>query len=204
MNKNESKYFNTAVKMDEALLSLLEKKDFEYITVKEICEAAGVNRSTFYLHYENTSDLLREATQYVIDKHFSYYNIGSKDVIGRISRKKQSGDRSAMIFITDEYLTPYLQFIKENRRIFKLSIKHFEVMNMNEVYSGMFKHVFEPILESFCVPENERRFVIKFYLTGVFAIVMEWLDGDCKEDIGLIVKIVNDCVLKAKYIPAEH
>lgn len=28
MNKNESKYFNTAVKMDKAFLSLLEKKDF--------------------------------------------------------------------------------------------------------------------------------------------------------------------------------
>lgn len=52
MNKNESKYFNTAVKMDEALIALLEKKEFSYITVKEICEAAGVNRSTFYLHCE--------------------------------------------------------------------------------------------------------------------------------------------------------
>ena len=50
MNKNESKYFNTAVKMDKAFLALLEKKDFAYITVKEICEEAGVNRSTFYLH----------------------------------------------------------------------------------------------------------------------------------------------------------
>ena len=67
MNKNESKYFNTAVKMDKALIELLEKKDFEYITIKEICEKAGVNRSTFYLHYENTVDLLREATQYIID-----------------------------------------------------------------------------------------------------------------------------------------
>ena len=44
--------------MDEAFLSLLEKKDFEYITVKEICAAAGVNLSTFYLHYETLGDLL--------------------------------------------------------------------------------------------------------------------------------------------------
>ena len=56
MNKNESKYFNTALKMDEALLTLLEKKDFDFITVKEICVVANVNRSTFYLHYENTYD----------------------------------------------------------------------------------------------------------------------------------------------------
>lgn len=52
MNRSESKYFSTAVKMDKAFLELLEKKDFAYITVKEICENAGVNRSTFYLHYE--------------------------------------------------------------------------------------------------------------------------------------------------------
>ena len=44
MNKNESKYFNTAVKMDKALLELLEKKDFEYITIKEICALAEVNQ----------------------------------------------------------------------------------------------------------------------------------------------------------------
>ena len=37
MKKSESKYYNTALLMDEALLFLLEKKDFEFITVKEIC-----------------------------------------------------------------------------------------------------------------------------------------------------------------------
>lgn len=38
--------------MDEALLALLEKKEFAYITIRELCAAAGVNRSTFYLHYQ--------------------------------------------------------------------------------------------------------------------------------------------------------
>ena len=42
MNKSESKYFHTALRMNEALISLLEKKDLEFITVKEICETAGV------------------------------------------------------------------------------------------------------------------------------------------------------------------
>ena len=41
MNKSESRYFATAARMDEAFLTLLAKKDFEYITVKEICEVAG-------------------------------------------------------------------------------------------------------------------------------------------------------------------
>ena len=38
MNKSESKYFSTALLMDEALIDLLETKDPEYITVKEICK----------------------------------------------------------------------------------------------------------------------------------------------------------------------
>ena len=63
MNKSESKYFNTAIKMDKALIKLLDKKPFDYITVKEICQEAGVNRSTFYLHYENTVELLEEAIE---------------------------------------------------------------------------------------------------------------------------------------------
>lgn len=39
---------------------LLDEKDFELITIKEICSAAGMNRSTFYLHYGTVSDLLAE------------------------------------------------------------------------------------------------------------------------------------------------
>ena len=53
MDKKESKYFQTASRMEEALISLLNNKDFEYITVKDICLKAKVNRSTFYLHYLN-------------------------------------------------------------------------------------------------------------------------------------------------------
>ena len=77
MNKSESKYFNTAVKMDMALISLLNKKSFEYITIKELCDTAGVNRSTFYLHYDTIGDLLTETTSFLIDRFVSYFDIDS-------------------------------------------------------------------------------------------------------------------------------
>ena len=70
MNKSESKYYNTALLMDEALLLLLEKKEYEFITVKEICEKAGVNRSTFYLHYQSIDELLFETIE-MINKRFN-------------------------------------------------------------------------------------------------------------------------------------
>ena len=196
MNKNESKYFNTAIKMDEALITLLEKKDFEYITIKEICDTAGVNRSTFYLHYENTYDLLKETTRYIIDKHLAYYEIDKT----RIALHFETCKREELLFITDEYLVPYLKFIKDNQRLFKVSIKQFNSFNMNEVYGRMFEHIFNPILERFHVPEKERAYVMKFYLTGVFAIVMEWLDNNCSDDIDMIVRIITDCVIGERNI----
>ena len=60
MKKNESKYFYTAQLMNQALLSLLEKKDIEFITITEITNKAGVSRSTFYLHYEDKEDLIKK------------------------------------------------------------------------------------------------------------------------------------------------
>ena len=191
MNKNESKYFNTAIKMDEALITLLEKKDFEYITIKEICDTAEVNRSTFYLHYENTSDLLKETTRYIIDKHLAYYAIDQK----RISLQFETCKREELLFITDEYLEPYLTFIKDNQRLFKVSIKQFHSMHMDEVYGKMFEHIFSPILSRFHIPENERTYIIKFYLTGIFAIVMEWLDQNCADDMETVIRVITDCVM---------
>ena len=191
MNKNESKYFNTAIRMDEALIALLEKKDFAYITVKEICDTAGVNRSTFYLHYENISDLLKETTRYVMDKLLSYYDIDRR----RISLQWDTCRREELLFITDGYLTPYLTFIRDNQRLFKVSVRQFNRMHMDEVYGKMFAHIFSPILARFCVPEAERAYVMKFYLTGVFAVIMEWLEGNCSDDIKTVIKVIVDCVM---------
>lgn len=51
--------------MDKALFALLEEKDFEFITIKEICKKAQVNRSTFYLHYDNTKILSRTMQEFL-------------------------------------------------------------------------------------------------------------------------------------------
>ena len=65
--------------MNQALISLLEKKDIEFITVSEITKKAGVNRSTFYLHYENTVDLLNETARFLLDDFMSYFNVDVKN-----------------------------------------------------------------------------------------------------------------------------
>ena len=44
-------------------MSLILKKDYEAITVDEICEAANVGRSTFYAHYTSKDDLRRSGLE---------------------------------------------------------------------------------------------------------------------------------------------
>ena len=138
--------------------------------------------------------MLKEATQYILDKHFAYYDCGKTDITLRLEKC----ERRELIFITSEYLTPYLTFIKENRRIFRLAIKQFHVMNMDKVYNEMFKYIFEPILMEFGVPSKERTYIMKFYLTGVFAIVLEWIEGNCEEELDFVIKIIMDCVMGAR------
>lgn len=191
MNKAESKYFNMAVKFDKALLSLLEQKPFEYITISEICEKACVNRSTFYLHYENTCDLLQEATQHILDSFLSYFSVDTKSIAYRLA----DCDLQELVFVTPEYILPYLNFIKDNRQIFRTSIQQLGTMNFEGVYERMFLYVFNPILSRFHFPEKERSYVMKFYLSGITAIVIEWLDNDCADSVENIIKIIIDCVM---------
>ena len=190
MNKNENKYFNTAVKMDKALLFLLEKKDFEDITIKEICETAEVNRSTFYLHYDNTLDLLRETTDYIIDNFLSYFSVDTQNITLQFATCKIE----ELNFFTPEYLKPYLTFVKENQNLFKTSLKHFKIMNFAGVYNRLLKYIFHPVFERFTFPEKDRVYIIKFYLTGVTAITLEWLDNNCTEGIDDIIRILMNCV----------
>ncbi len=55
--KNNERFQNTEVKIQQNLLELLETKDFNKITVREICASAHINRSTFYSHYLASRDI---------------------------------------------------------------------------------------------------------------------------------------------------
>ncbi len=50
-----------------AMPSLLRDKPIEKITVREIAEAAGINRKTFYAHYASPADLYTDLADKVTD-----------------------------------------------------------------------------------------------------------------------------------------
>jgi hypothetical protein len=190
MNKSESKYFNTASLMDEALLLLLEKKPFEYITVKEVCEKAGVNRSTFYLHYETMADLVSECLQNAtvgMQKRFDWGN-SFKQI------NFQSCPLDELNLITPKYLKPYLEFVEENKKLFLAVINQPIIFHADQQFSKMYHDIFSPIFDRYQFSDWEKKYKIAFYKNGVWAIIEEWLRGDCIDAIEKIMQIIVSCV----------
>ena len=189
MNKNESKYFNTALLMDEALLRLLEKKEYEFITVKEVCKTAGVNRSTFYLHYETIDDLLKESVE-MINKRF----VGKFDAENIFIADVQNASKHDSILITPKYLKPYLEFVKENKRALRLICSKGLLFQTENTLNKMYKALFSPILDKFGIAEDDKPYVFDFYFKGVVAIVMRWVSLDCKKDENEVIRLIENCV----------
>lgn len=191
MNKSQSKYFNTACLMDEALLSLIQKKDYTYITVKEICEKAGVNRSTFYLHYETMDDLLQESLSYLFSKFKMKYDSSAQV-------KVDSDSLGNLYLITPEYIIPYLEFLYENKQIFMTAIKKPAIFEVSKHYDEMYSGIFNPILERFGVEPGERKYILTYHISGMHAIIIEWVKNGCKESAQYIADLLIKYTLPYK------
>ena len=190
MNKSESKYFNTALRMDEALIALLEEKDLEYITVKEICHQAGVNRSTFYLHYETIADLVNETLEMINRRFLSYFPQQEEDVLGNMD----SRERKDLVLVTREYLLPYLRFIQDNKKVYRAAFRNPSSMQAHVRYGELKQHILGPILERFEIPATHRPYYMAYYVEGIIAIVKEWLRQDCADEVEMIAGIIESCV----------
>ncbi|MDR3729085.1 MAG: TetR-like C-terminal domain-containing protein [Oscillospiraceae bacterium] len=190
MNKSESKYFNTALRMDEALLALLEEKELEYITVKEICHQAGVNRSTFYLHYETIADLVNETLEMINQRFLSYFPQQEEEVLGNLSTR----EREELILVTGEYLLPYLRFIRDNKKVYRAAFRNPGSMQAYARYGELKQRILGPILERFAIPAAHRPYYMAYYVEGIIAIIKEWLRQDCGDEVEIIAHIIQSCV----------
>ena len=191
MNKNESKYFNTAKKMNDALITLLETKEFEYISIKEICHIANVNRSTFYLHYSNMNDLLEETIESLNLSFNSHFK--SKENENTIISKENLED---LLLINDDHLIPYLNFIKENKNIYKVLKTYPQLFNANKTYDQMFKKLFVPIMNRFGLDEKWHKYLMDFYISGLTSIVFDWVYDDCKIPVQEVSDFIKGLIVK--------
>ena len=192
MLRRNSRYFETAELMDEAFLDLLGERDVEFITAKDVCARAGVSRSTFYLHYESFADLIEESVRLVFRRfRETFGQEAERDVFARLASARQS----ELYFVVPEYLTPYLEFILENRRLFSALVRNAGAMGMRGAYTKLEHHLIAPILDRYRVPDRERRYLMRFYLDGLMAVLDEWIRGGCEDPVDEIAGIMQRCCM---------
>ena len=78
----KTKYTQAALK--DSLVELMKEKSIPQITIKELCEKADINRSTFYMHYADQYQLLKS----IEDETLTWI----KEMIAEFSDKKEKED----------------------------------------------------------------------------------------------------------------
>ena len=184
----------TKAQLRAALARLMQKKSIKEISVKELVDEVDINRSTFYLHYETMADLLSESVSHMNEQFLTHMK---KDTNAFVTKMRDC-PLDELYLITPEYLTPYLGYIEQHKRLFRTATENADVLEMDKSYERMLRHVFMPILDRYGVPEWDRPYLMAFYIHGLMAIISEWLKNDCVDSIADIVNVIQRCVKRRK------
>lgn len=146
--------------LKDAILSLLEARSLDRITVTEICAAADVNRSTFYAHYEDARQLLREIEDDMLE-HMPVLPVPFTNLPSQQSYAP---------------LVEFLQYVQDNARLFR-------VMLVRRDGGAFFNRAVQAMMEMAKASgqmQDERltRYDCAYRLNGTIGIVREWIaDG---------------------------
>lgn len=179
MNKTKSA-------LGDSLKKMLHKKPFHKITVADITDGCGLNRMSFYYHFQDINDLvewtLKEDLQKAINRRFVYesWKEGYLAVFELMIQNKYY------------FLTMYQTLEKERIRNTLLSCFH------DYIYKIIDSLSFESKLT-----KEEKSFLADFYKHAFVGIMMDWFDHDMKEPPQEVIKKV-DLIMHGNMHPLIH
>lgn len=158
----------------EALMSLLQEKDWGEINVQMICARADVVRSTFYAHFQTKQDLL--------DAGFAE---GLNKVGAVIPAALQRGEDLAVI----DWLTDHLAGAAGFHGRLRGSPAGFAIMSrFRRKIGGLIGDDLRR--RGITLSEGE----LEFVTGGVFAVTEAWLERGCDANAGLLAHRLKDMV----------
>ena len=171
-----SKGDKTKKEIAAAFKSLMEKKPFEAITVSEITDACGLNRLTFYYHFQDKYDLL----------NWIYYN-----EVMMVFRKDLSFENWA-----DNLKNTFVK-LKENENYFinALAFNNIEFQNyMFEASHELFSDMIDNMTRDSGIEAKDKDFISDFFAHGVTGMVIDWTRRGMKESPDEVVSKVKNIV----------
>ncbi|UNT96764.1 TetR/AcrR family transcriptional regulator [Allobaculum mucilyticum] len=157
--------------LSASLKKLLLQKPFDKITVTDITEDCGLNRMTFYYHFQDIYDLLEwtcqeDARKYLKNKKtYDTWQEGYLNIFyGALENKE---------FILNVYHSVRREYIEQY---------------LDRVVSDLLLGVVEERAANMTVREKDKLFIAKFYQFSFVGTMLKWIDTGMKEKPEYIVE----------------
>ena len=160
--KVDRRVMKTRRQLKKGLAALMKEKSVNQITVKELVEEVDINRSTFYLHFKDIQDLLREIEE----------NMEAQIKRAIEEHPIVSGNENAFYFIEDMF-----RVLDEEREISKALIGPNGDMGFIHRIERIIKENSRGTLEKmFPGKKEDLKYFYAFCLSGCLGLVKVWLN----------------------------
>lgn len=172
--KNNQRTRLSKILLKNALMDLLsEKGSVTKISVRELCERADLNRSTFYAHYSEPKELLEEVKAELLDATREHLQkIGAENDIG-----------------AHRYLLSFLIYIKENDKPFRTLLID---AGDPEFRSKFMQQSIIQFVENLDIafPKEQEQYIYSYILNGSTGVIIQWMRSDYSIDENALVDLL--------------
>lgn len=165
--------------LKNALVQLMQEQHISKISVRALCEIAGINRSTFYMHYTDPYDLLNKVEQEVLDNLKRY--LYKEDFINNRT-------------ISVQILTKILYYGKDNSALFKALLNE----NCDYAFQKDIMKLAQFISAGSNPPLNERtqKYMETFGIMGCISVMQEWIQSNMEDTPEMMAEFIVQILYK--------
>lgn len=165
-NPEDRRARRTRKLLKESLLALMREKPFAEISVRDVTDRADVNRTTFYLHYADTAQLLQSAEEDLLLK--------ARELIDAHVQETVADGSMRPVF------EPVLDFVVEHRELCAMLIENNKASRFVENLQQMIQHSGAEIVRARYHSGDDRQlsYLLEFLTYGLIGLLLEWFrDG---------------------------
>ncbi|MBQ3335079.1 MAG: TetR/AcrR family transcriptional regulator [Eubacteriaceae bacterium] len=167
MNFTDLRVQRTREQLQNALLTLLETKELKKITVKEICDEAGISRNAFYQHFGYKEDLYDN----MVTRATERIRGALAPIVPDITAIKQD--------TIDIYAKGIIDAICEVRELLYVMLKRDDGLFMRQLTDLIFDQFLTNALPFFNTEDTEElRLYYEFLAAGIAAFIIKWILND--------------------------
>lgn len=176
--KNNRQFQGSAQRMEQAMLELMDGTPFEKITVRCICEKAGVNRSTFYAHYTDIYDMIERMESNLQKNLMKDYPVSG-----------------AVVPLSQESFLPFLRFLHRHADFYRVALKTRRSFPLKQGFEPLWDGVIKPLSHrAGIVSEAEMMYYFVGFQAGFTTILKRWVDQGCVECEEEIARVIENIV----------